>query len=170
MRQGLEGATVLGGGLMRADEYAQLLADEYLTGYLPAGGGSVKLVVAGDADVAGRFAQSLQAAAHTASCRPVSVSAESTKVHMIDHVFFAVARQVDWDQVAATIVKGAYDTIGTWRLDRDDPGTDLKWRLLADLEPEPTDWHPSAGPWRPAPLPRPRGAPSRPQPPARPRG
>jgi conjugative relaxase-like TrwC/TraI family protein len=28
-------------------------------------------------------------------------------------------------------------------LDGDDPGTDLKWRLLADLEPEPTDWHAS---------------------------
>ena len=26
-------------------------------------------------------------------------------------------------------------------LDRDDPGSDLKWRLLADLDPEPTDWH-----------------------------
>ena len=25
-------------------------------------------------------------------------------------------------------------------LDRDDPGSDLKWRLLADLDPEPTDW------------------------------
>lgn len=111
MREGLEGAAVLGGGLMRSDDYAQFLADEYLTNYLPAGGGSVKLVVAGDADVAGRFAQSLQAAAHRASCHLVSVSAESTKVHMIDQVFFAVARQVDWDRLAATIVEGAYDAI-----------------------------------------------------------
>ena len=26
-------------------------------------------------------------------------------------------------------------------LDRDDPGSELKWRLLADLDPEPADWH-----------------------------
>ncbi|MDQ2757734.1 MAG: ATP-binding protein [Actinomycetota bacterium] len=111
MSKGLEGVAVLGGGVMRSDDYAQFLADEYLTGYLPAGGGSVKLVVAGDADVADRFAQSLHAAAVGASCLPVSVSAESTKAHLVDQVFFAVARQVDWDQVAAAIVVAAYDAI-----------------------------------------------------------
>jgi len=41
----------------------------------------------------------------------VSLSAETTKVHMIDQVFFAVARQIDWDQVAVAIVNTAYDNI-----------------------------------------------------------
>ncbi|MEO3938554.1 BREX system ATP-binding domain-containing protein [Dermatophilaceae bacterium Soc4.6] len=111
MSDSRDGLAVLGGGVMASDDYAQFLADEYLAGYLPAGGGSVKLVVAGDPDVADRFAQALHAAALSASCLPVLVSAESTKAHLVDQVFFAVARQVDWDQVAAAIVVAAYDAI-----------------------------------------------------------
>ncbi len=105
------GAAVLGGGAMKADDYARFLGDEYLAGYLPAGGGSVKLVVAGDADVADRFERALRDAAEAFSCPMVSVSAELTKVHMIDQVFFALSRQIDWDQVAAAVVAAAYDAI-----------------------------------------------------------
>lgn len=112
MSHGLDaGAAVLGGGVMKADEYARFLTDEYLAGYLPAGGGSVKVVVAGDADVADRFEGALRDAAAAVSCTMVSVSAESTKVHMIDQVFFSLARQIDWDQVAAAVVAAAYEAI-----------------------------------------------------------
>ena len=92
MSSGLDaGAAVLGGGVMKVEAYARFLADEYLAGYLPAGGGSVKLVVAGDADVADRFELALRDAAAAVSCPVVSVSAESTRVHMIDQVFFAMS-------------------------------------------------------------------------------
>lgn len=114
MTSGLDsgtGTAVLGGGVMKADDYARFLADEYLADYLPAGGGSVKLVVAGDADVADRFERALRDAAAEVGCPVVSVSAESTKVHLIDQVFFALARQIDWDEVAAAVVAAAYDAI-----------------------------------------------------------
>jgi hypothetical protein len=104
-------AAVLGGGSMSSSSYADFLGEEYLASYLPAGGGSVKLVVAGDADVADRFERSLQAVADCEHALMVSLSAETTKVHMIDQVFFAVARQIDWDQVAVAIVDTAYDNI-----------------------------------------------------------
>ena len=48
-------AAVLWGGSMSSGSYADFLGKEYLASYLPAGGGSVKLVVTGDADVADRF-------------------------------------------------------------------------------------------------------------------
>lgn len=112
MNIGLDaGAAVLGGGVMKAGDYARFLADEYLAGYLPAGGGSVKLVVAGDTHVADRFERALRASAAAISCPVVSVSAESTKVHMIDQVFYALARQIDWDEVAAAVLDAAYDAI-----------------------------------------------------------
>ncbi|MBA3309211.1 MAG: DUF2791 family P-loop domain-containing protein [Nocardioidaceae bacterium] len=104
-------AAVLGGGVMRSDAYAAFLGEEYLASYLPAGGGSVKLVVAGDADVADRFEQSLSAEAEQQRCLMVRLSAETTKAHMIDQVFFAVARHVDWGEVAAAVVSVAYDEI-----------------------------------------------------------
>jgi hypothetical protein len=96
---------------MSSDSYADFLGREYLASYLPAGGGSVKLVVTGDADVADRFERSLQAVADRDHALMVSLSAETTKVHMIDQVFFAVARQINWDQVAVAIVNTAYDNI-----------------------------------------------------------
>jgi hypothetical protein len=45
---GTHAGAVLGGGVMRTDAYAAFLGEEYIGSYLPAGGGSVKLVVAGD--------------------------------------------------------------------------------------------------------------------------
>jgi hypothetical protein len=104
-------AAVLGGGSMSSISYADFLGKEYLASYLPAGGGSVKIVVAGDADVADRFEQSLRAVADRQNCLMVTLSAETTKSHMIDQVFFAVARQINWDQVAVVIVATAYDNI-----------------------------------------------------------
>ena len=104
-------AAVLGGGSMSSAAYADFLEEEYLTGYLPAGGGSVKLVVTGDADVADRFERSLRSVSDRQDCLVVSLSAETTKAHMIDQVFFAVARQVDWDQIAEAVVGTAYDNI-----------------------------------------------------------
>jgi len=109
--RGGQATGVLGGGSMSCDAYADFLGQEYLTSYLPAGGGSVKLVVTGDAEVADRFERSLRAAAYSQQAVMVSLSAETTKAHMIDQVFFAVARQIDWDQVAVAIVATAYDNI-----------------------------------------------------------
>ncbi|MGI8613266.1 MAG: BREX system ATP-binding domain-containing protein [Nocardioidaceae bacterium] len=102
---------VLGGGVMSSDAYATFLGEEYLSSYLPAEGGSVKVVVTGDADVADRFERSLRAVTDQHKCLLVCLSAETTKAHMIDQVFFAVARQIDWDHVAAAIVGAAYEEI-----------------------------------------------------------
>jgi hypothetical protein len=104
-------AAVLGGGSMSSGSYADFLGKEYLSSYRSAGGGSVKLVVTGDADVADRFERSLREVADRQDCMMVHLSAETTKSHMIDQVFFAVARQIDWDMVAVAIVGAAYDSI-----------------------------------------------------------
>jgi len=96
---------------MSSGSYADFLGAEYLASYLPAGGGSVKIVVAGDAGVADRFERSLRAEAEQRECLMVCLSAETTKVHLIDQVFFAVARQIDWSQVAKALVNTAYSDI-----------------------------------------------------------
>lgn len=106
-----DAGVVLGGGSMGADEYAAFLGEEYLGQYVPSGGGSVKVAVTGDAGVADRLAASLARAAEASDCVLVSVSAETTKAHMVDQVFFAIARQVDWGEIAAAVVRTAYDEI-----------------------------------------------------------
>lgn len=102
---------VLGGAVLSVDDYVPFIEAEYLASYLPLGGGSVKVAVTGDADVADRFAAELSAIAERQRCRLVAISAETTRVHMIDQVFFAVAREVDWREIAAALVGAAYDAI-----------------------------------------------------------
>lgn len=115
MRQGSDdlgtSGVVLGGGSMQADDYGTFLDQQYLSGYVPAGGASVKVAVTGDAEVADRLAGSLAASATRNDCVVARVSAETTRVHMVDQVFFAVSRQVDWEQIAAGFVRAAYDDI-----------------------------------------------------------
>jgi transposase-like protein len=106
-----ERSGVLGGGSLPVPEWTTFLAQEYLAGYLPAGGAAVKVAVAGSADTASRFARALGAAADTAGCLFVSVSAADVRLSQVDALFFAVARELDWDALAAAFVRRAYDAI-----------------------------------------------------------
>ncbi|MGH3303279.1 MAG: BREX system ATP-binding domain-containing protein [Streptosporangiaceae bacterium] len=100
---------VLGGGLLKADEYADFLAREYLAGYLPAGGAAVKVAVVGEGGAADRLAAALESTAAQARALYVPISAESTRVHMVDQIFLAISRAVDWEAVAAAHVRAAYE-------------------------------------------------------------
>jgi hypothetical protein len=53
---------VLGGGVLKVDDYATFIAREYLDGYLPAGGAAVKVAVVGDGGAADRLESALAAA------------------------------------------------------------------------------------------------------------
>ena len=101
---------VLGGGVLKADEYATFLAREYLAGYLPSGGAAVKVAVVGDSSAADRLKSALGAAAAEYGGLYVSLSAESTRVHMVDQIYFAVSRNVDWEALAADRVRAAYQS------------------------------------------------------------
>ena len=100
---------VLGGGVLKADEYADFLAREYLAGYLPAGGAAVKVAVVGDDGAADRLETGLASAAAGAQALYAPISAESTRVHMVDQIFLAISRAVDWEAVAAAHVRAAYE-------------------------------------------------------------
>jgi BREX system ATP-binding protein BrxC/D len=99
---------VLGGGTLKADDYAGFLAREYLAEYLPAGGAAVKVAVVGDGGAADRLESALGTAAAEHHDLFTQISAESTRVHMIDQIFFTISRVVDWELVAAASVRAAY--------------------------------------------------------------
>ena len=100
---------VLGGGVLKADDYAAFLDREYLAQYVPAGGAAVKVAVVADGGAADRMDAALGAATAGRRGLYVSVSAESARVHMIDQIFFAVSRAVDWRSLAGDLVRAAYD-------------------------------------------------------------
>lgn len=100
-----------GGGVLEVEEYLEFLEKEYLASYVARGGAAVKLVAVGDDTVSRRLSAGL---AETVADGFVfaAVDAAGTRVHMIDQLFAAVARQVDWSGLAADVVRRAYDAVG----------------------------------------------------------
>jgi transposase-like protein len=101
---------VLGGGMLKVEDYATFLAQEYLSGYLPAGGAAVKVAVVGDASAADRLESALAAGTAAHGGLFVSVSADLVRVHMIDQIFFAISRSIAWEDLAAECVRSAYES------------------------------------------------------------
>jgi len=93
------------------DTYATFLDDEYLRTYVAAGGAAVKFVVASDDADADRFSEAVVARAVTDGYVVARVDSVHTRIHMMDKVFFEVARQIDWDGLAATAVRSAFAAV-----------------------------------------------------------
>lgn len=87
--------------MIALDDYVGFLDEQYLHGYVDRGGAAVKFVVPPDDTAAERFSTRLRDRGEAAGFTVARVDAAATRVHMMEHVFFDVARQVDWDGVAA---------------------------------------------------------------------
>ena len=87
------------------DDYVAFLDREYLHGYLEEGGAAVKFVVPPDDGSAAAFMERFAAAADGARFVVAKVDAAETRVHLLEQVFFAVARQVDWDELATVATR-----------------------------------------------------------------
>ena len=93
-------------------EYAQFLDREYLNGYIDDGGAAVKFVVPSSDDVASSFSGQLRERAERHGFVFAEVDAATTKVHLIEQLFFAVSKQVDWEALAATTTRRALSAAG----------------------------------------------------------
>lgn len=80
-------------------DYAQFLADEYLSSYVKQGGAAVKVAVCGDEASSSALAGEVRARALTAGYQTAFVDAGATKVHLIQNIFFSVAGQLDWNDL-----------------------------------------------------------------------
>jgi BREX system ATP-binding protein BrxC/D len=104
-----EGELPVGGPGLGVEEYLEFLRKEYLADFIRRGGASVKVVVVGGDPVARRFHMGLAAAATAEGYVFAQVDAADVRVHLVDQVFFAVARQVDWHALASSAVRAAYE-------------------------------------------------------------
>lgn len=97
--------------MIGADDYAEFLASEYLDSYIADGGAAVKFVVVANVEEAEQFSRTVRDGAAAGGYVAAGVDAVDVRVHMIDQVFFAVARQVDWDALAAQRVRAAFAAV-----------------------------------------------------------
>jgi hypothetical protein len=79
-------------------EWVRLLRSEYLAEFIPHGGAAVKLAVA-PADQLAAVLDAVATAAEAERCLVARVDASQTRVQQIDRLFYAVARQVEWEAV-----------------------------------------------------------------------
>jgi hypothetical protein len=94
------------------DDYVAFLDRDYLHGYVDGGGAALKFVVPPDDGSAAAFVERFGIAAAQAGFGVATVDAAETRVHLLDQVFFAVVRQVDWDGLATVATRAALSAAG----------------------------------------------------------
>ena len=105
-------------------EWTGLLEKEYLAEFIPAGGAAVKIAVAAP-ERADSIAETIAQAAQRNGALVARVNAATTRVHMIEKVFFAIASQVDWDALAARWLRDQFRDNG-YALRDDQPLSDTE--------------------------------------------
>jgi len=113
--------------MIATEEYLDFLRKEYLADFVRKGGATVKFVVAPDDARASSFSAGLAEAASGEGLDFARVDAAQTRVHMIDQVFFSVARQVDWDRCTTTFLRQSLERAAFPA----PPGDDLSLTTLA---------------------------------------
>lgn len=91
---------------MRAPEWLEIVRQEYLADFVREGGATVKFAVPAEG-VAGRdrCIAGLREAATAEGFLFALVDSRSAKIHLVDQLFFQIARQVDWDALADGVLR-----------------------------------------------------------------
>jgi hypothetical protein len=92
-------------------QWLGIIAQEYLAGFIPAGGGSVKFAIVSPGRVA-TIERALAEAAARHGLIPLHLSAATTRVHMLHDVFFAIARKLPWDRLVQRQVEDMFNRHG----------------------------------------------------------
>jgi hypothetical protein len=87
--------------------WLDIVAREYLDGFVPAGGGALKIAVVDDAEVAPISAR-LAALAGQRGLRAVAIDAARTRLHLPQDVFFALARALPWTEMVQTYLEALF--------------------------------------------------------------
>jgi hypothetical protein len=105
------------------NEWIEIAGREYLTDFTQAGGGSVKFLC-GAPDALAEVSGELDGMAEMLGYMHVDLDAAATRLQRIDHVFFEIARQIDWAGLAMTYVAEGFRAAG-YTLVRTENGFDL---------------------------------------------
>jgi hypothetical protein len=97
--------------MIRPADYLAFLRAEYLADFIRGGGAAVKFVVPLDGTPPEEVGAALRREAEAEGYLHARVDAREVKLHMIDRLFFDVARQVPWDALARAVVVGALEEL-----------------------------------------------------------
>ncbi len=90
---------------LSAEQWLMALRDEYVCSYMKQGGSSIKFAVTDGASSHKVLHQKLHYLAKAEGVLFVKADARFTKLHLVDRLFFKVAKQIDWDKLAYNFVR-----------------------------------------------------------------
>jgi len=91
--------------------WLQVIEPEYFAGYLPAGGAGVKFLVGDEAAIV-HARDAAAALANRHDMLAVQLSAGDVRLHMLQDVFFALARTLSWDDLLQRYTEGLFNRNG----------------------------------------------------------
>ncbi len=86
--------------VLTMEQWLSILQQEYVGSYLRDGGSSIKFAICAGEDLHLSLQSGLKAMAKAEGLVFVRIDARYTKIHMMDRLFFKVAKQIDWDELA----------------------------------------------------------------------
>ena len=112
-----------------AAEWLDLIERDYLADFVPSGGAAVKFVVVDEPDSARLLSLRFDALAERHGLARAAVDGAISRLHMIQDVFFAVARQIDWAMMAQLFIERLFQA-NAYAWPR--PGEPMAMQDLAD--------------------------------------
>jgi hypothetical protein len=91
-------------------EYGDFLKREYLDSFIAEGGAAVKVAIVPSSHEAGELASDVAEAATNSGYTCAHIDAAQVRTSLVQQVFFAVARAVDWRSAARAVVRDAVIT------------------------------------------------------------
>ncbi len=94
------------------EEYLEIIRREYLQDFVRHGGTAVKFIVPTEEIDHKEIQQQLCSISEAEGYLFAAIDAAHTGVHMVDHIFHEIARQIQWDDLAFSFVSSVLSTNG----------------------------------------------------------
>src|SRR5271165_2415437 len=79
------------------EAWLQVMHDEYLASFIPDGGSAVRFVVAASSEQIENVSMRLRELGRQCRLTVITIDTAETKLHLLQNLFFAIARSIDWD-------------------------------------------------------------------------
>ena len=110
-------------------EYIEIIRKEYLQEFIRHGGTAVKFIVPTEEIDHKNYSDNCAVCLNLKGYLFAAIDAAQTKVHMIDHIFHEVARQIEWDDLAFSLSHAFCPLTDS----KSQPWNELNIRKLAEL-------------------------------------
>jgi hypothetical protein len=84
------------------EAWLEVIREEYLASFIPEGGSAVRFVVAANADQVADVSIRLRELGQQCRLKVIEIDTAATRLHLLQNLFFAIARSIDWDTLTQT--------------------------------------------------------------------